>query len=44
MTFKEKILSKSNSYNYYKEKNESLVNEIESLKKELETIKNKNNK
>ena len=35
MTFKEKILSKSNSYNYYKEKNESLVNEIDSLKKEL---------
>lgn len=43
MTFKEKILSKSNSYNYYKEKNDSLVKEIENLKKELESEKNKNN-
>lgn len=39
MSFKEKILTKSNSYNYYKEKNESLLQEIESLKKEIERLK-----
>lgn len=39
MGFKEKILSKSNSYNYYKEKNEKLTQENEKLKKELEEIK-----
>lgn len=39
MSFQEKILSKSNSYNYYKEKNEFLVAEIEELKKEIEDLK-----
>lgn len=39
MNFQEKILSKSNSYNYYKEKNEVLVKEIEELKKEIEELK-----
>lgn len=39
MTIQEKILSKSNSYNYYKEKNEILVKEIEELKKEIEDLK-----
>lgn len=39
MSFQEKILSKSNSYNYYKEKNEVLVKEIEELKKEIEDLK-----
>ena len=39
MTIQEKILSKSNSYNYYKEKNEVLVKEIEKLKKEIEDLK-----
>ena len=35
MSFQEKILSKSNSYNYYKEKNELLEKEIEALKEEI---------
>ena len=39
MSFQEKILSKSNSYNYYKEKNEVLVKEIEELKKEIKDLK-----
>lgn len=39
MSLKEKVLSKSNSYNYYKEQNEKLLQEIESLKLELETLK-----
>lgn len=32
MSFKEKFLSKSNSYNYYKEKNEELLEELELYK------------
>ncbi|WP_298523217.1 FkbM family methyltransferase [uncultured Methanobrevibacter sp.] len=32
MSFKEKVLSKSNSYNYYKEKNEELLEELELYK------------
>lgn len=50
MSFKEKMLSKSNSYAYYKHKNESLnkennslKNENEKLKKEIETLINKRN-
>ena len=39
MDFKEKILTKSNSYNYYKKKNIELTQEIDSLKKEIETLK-----
>ncbi|WP_298501574.1 FkbM family methyltransferase [uncultured Methanobrevibacter sp.] len=39
MSFQQKILSKSNSYNYYKEKNEVLVKEIEELKKEIKELK-----
>ena len=34
MSFKEKILSKSNSYNYYKKQNAELLEEIENLKNE----------
>lgn len=40
MSFQEKILSKSNSYNYYKEKNELLEKEIKLLKEEIEELKN----
>ena len=40
MSFKEKMLSKSNSYAYYKHKNESLNKEINSLKSENEKLKN----
>ena len=36
MSLQERILSKSNSYNYYKEKNESLEKRVEELEKELE--------
>lgn len=39
MSLQQKILTKSNSYNYYKEKNEVLVKEIEQLKKEIEDLK-----
>lgn len=39
MTFKEKLLSKSNSYNYYKEQNVKLLEEIDSLKSEIESLK-----
>ena len=39
MSFQEKILSKSNSYNYYKEKNELLEKEIEVLKEEIEELR-----
>lgn len=39
MSFREKILSKSNSFNYYKQQNEELLNENKSLKKELRTLK-----
>lgn len=40
MSFKEKILTKSNSYKYYKEQNDKLLKENESLKAELENLKN----
>lgn len=40
MSFKEKILTKSNSYNYYKEQNEQLLKEIDSLKAEIESMNN----
>lgn len=39
MNFREKVLSKSNSFNYYKKHNEELLKENESLKKELSTLK-----
>lgn len=39
MSFQEKILSKSNSYNYYKERNEILEKEIKLLKEEIEDLK-----
>lgn len=39
MGFSEKILSKSNSYTYYKEKNESLEKKVEELEKEIEDLK-----
>lgn len=38
MSFKEKILTKSNSYNYYKEQNKLLLQEIDSLKKEIKSL------
>ena len=41
MSFKEKILSKSNSYNHYKEQNEELLEKIEKLEKENENLKKK---
>lgn len=50
MNFKEKMLSKSNSYNYYKEQNQELLKKIEALEKEnqnleteLDFLKNKEN-
>ena len=39
MSFKEKVLSKSNSYNHYKEQNAQLLEENERLKSEIETLK-----
>ena len=39
MSFKDKILSQSNSYNYYKNQNESLIKENESLKQQIEELK-----
>lgn len=39
MSLKEKFLSKSNSYTYYKERNEYLEKENEELQKELEKLK-----
>lgn len=42
MSFKDKLLAKSNSYNYYKEENERLLEENKVLKAELEELKNKN--
>ena len=39
MNFKEKILSKSNSYIYFKDNNEKLHKEVNSLKDEIETLK-----
>lgn len=40
MWLTKKILSKSNSYNYYKKNNERLAREVENLKKENEKLKN----
>ncbi len=42
LSFKDKLLTKSNSYNHYKEENERLLEENEALKAELEELKNKN--
>lgn len=42
MGIKETILSKSNSYNYYKVQNELLKDEVESLKQEIERLKKRN--
>ncbi len=39
MNLKNKILSKSNSFNYYKSSNEKLIKEVDSLKKEIEDLK-----
>ena len=39
MDFKEKLLSKSNSYNYYKNQNTKLIEENEALKMEIEALK-----
>lgn len=39
MNLQQKILTKSNSYNYYKEKNEVLLKEIEELKNEIKELK-----
>ena len=39
MSFKEKILSKSNSYAYYKKENERLTNENQSLRNEIKDLK-----
>ena len=39
MSFKEKILSKSNSYAYYKKENERLAEENQLLKNEIKTLK-----
>lgn len=44
MSFKEKILTKSNSYNYYKQQNETLQKEVDSLKKEIESLKQEKQK
>lgn len=41
MTFKEKILTKSNSYNHYKEENKKLLEETERLKQEILELKEK---
>lgn len=41
MSFKEKVLSKSNSYNYYKNQNEELLKKIETLEKEKEELRKK---
>lgn len=43
MSFKEKILTKSNSYNFYKDQNAKLLEENESLKEELKKLKNNGN-
>ena len=42
LSFKEKLLKKSNSYNHYKDENERLLEENKALKAELEELKNKN--
>ena len=50
MSFKEKVLSKSNSYSHYKKENEKLLEKIDSLEKEnlkleseLDFLKNQEN-
>lgn len=43
MSFKEKVLSKSNSYNHYKKRNEELLKRIDSLEKENEKLENELN-
>lgn len=44
MSFKNKLLSKSNSYTFYKENYESLLKENKSLKKKNKSLKKKNKK
>lgn len=39
LTFKEKILTKSNSYNYYKQRNDELLEEKENLQKDIDNLK-----
>ena len=41
MSFKENILSKSNSYKHYKNKAEELVKENEDLRKEIKALENR---
>ena len=50
MSFKEKVLSKSNSYNHYKKENKTLLEKIEKLEnenlkleEELDFLKNNEN-
>lgn len=43
MSFREKVLSKSNSYNHYKKQNQELLEKIESLEKENEKLENELN-
>ena len=44
LSFKNKLLSKSNSYKFYKENYESLLKENKSLKKKNKSLKKKNKK
>ena len=43
MSFREKVLSKSNSYNHYKKQNQELLEKIEALEKENEKLENELN-
>ena len=43
MSFREKVLSKSNSYNHYKKQNQELLEKIESLEKENKKLENELN-
>ena len=43
MSFREKVLSKSNSYNHYKKQNQELLEKIDSLEKENEKLENELN-
>ena len=43
MSFREKVLSKSNSYNHYKKQNQELLEKIESLEKDNEKLENELN-
>ena len=43
MSFREKVLSKSNSYNHYKKQNQELLKKIDSLEKENEKLENELN-